>query len=180
MTEVIHPPALSLPIWPLAPEPVDAAGTSFLIICFDEPGPREVAAQEVARAWTSAAELIGPTTLAILSTVDQNGRSELAALLSRCRTGVRIMIVGGQHDVLAALAVAREHGASPSELRSFTIHTKDLSFYCAHCRSTYRGAARPADHVVCPGCQRTLEVHCALNSARGSFLAAAVHARDLP
>ncbi len=163
---MVHPAALSLPHWPEHPGRVDSAGTSFLILSF---GGMESAA--TAGVWISQAQDHGPTTALAFDTLDDDAVAALAASFARCRTGVRIMVVGGQHDVLAALALARSYGACDAELTSFATHTDDLGFYCAHCRGTHRAHAAPGQLVVCPGCGRTLEVHAALNASRGSFLA---------
>lgn len=172
---IVHPAALSLPNWPEHPERVDTSGTSFVILSF---GGLEAA--DTAGAWVSEAAEHGPTTLLVFDQFDDYAAAALPDVFDRCRTGVRIMVVGGQHDVLAAVALARSCGAGDCELRVYATHTRDLSFFCAHCRGTHRAEAAPGQLVGCPGCSRTLEVHAALNVSRGSFLASDAQARDLP
>lgn len=173
--EIVFPAALSLPDWPESSGPVDANGTSFLILSF---GGLESA--EVAGRWMAEAKNHGPTTLAVFDTFDDEAAAALPGILERVRVGVRIMVVGGQHDVLAALAVARSCGAGETESRGFATHTRDLAFYCAHCRATHRAEVAPGENVRCPACDRMLEIHAALNRSRGSFLASATEARNLP
>lgn len=175
VTEHVHPPALSLPSWPLEPEPVDRSGTSFLVIAV---GASQCA--HIARAWAQQAEAIAPTILAVYESLEPDDRSDLVRVLGRCRTGVRIMVVGGQYDVLTALALARSAGAIGDELRSFVTHEHDLPIYCAHCRDTYRVEGSPGDDAQCPGCLRILEIHPHMSAVRGSFLASDAHARELP
>lgn len=174
--EVVHPPALSLPRWPSEPGPVDADGRSHLVVAIG-PDP-EVA--RVSGGWVRAAEALAPTTLAVLDTMsDPIDRATLADALERAHTGVRVMITGGQYDVLQALAFARNVGLLPQELTSFAAHTRDLPLYCAHCRETHRVEGEPGGEVTCPGCDRHLEIHAHLSAARGSFLASDARAREL-
>jgi hypothetical protein len=174
--EHVHPPTLALPEWPSVPEPVDVSGTSFLVIAV---GSHERTGA-VARDWVRDAESVAPTTLVVLDAVDaEPDRLQLAASLASARTGVRIMVAGGQYDVLMVLARARLAGALPRELTSFVTHSRDLPIYCAHCRDTHRVEAVPGGLVECPGCDRLLEVHAHLSAALGSFLASDTRARDL-
>lgn len=172
--EIVHPAALSLPAWPEHHGAVDPSGTSFLILSF---GGLESA--QVAGDWMAEAKNYGPTTLAVFEEFDDDAAATLPGVLQRLRIGVRILVVGGQHDVLATLALAQAHGASEAELYGFATHTRDLAFYCAHCRGTYRAEIAPGGTVRCPDCDRLLEVHAALNRARGSFLASDTEARKL-
>ena len=174
--EVVHPAALSLPRWPAEQEPVDPGGTSYVVVAV---GPdAEVAG--VAGGWVRAAEALAPTALAVLDAMsDPADRTTLADVLDRARTGVRVLVVGGQYDVLQTLAFAREIGLLPHELTSFVTHTRDLPLYCAHCRDTHRVEGEPGGEVTCPGCARRLEIHAHLSAARGSFLASDARAREL-
>ncbi|MXP21766.1 DUF3445 domain-containing protein [Gordonia sp. HNM0687] len=161
-------PGDGLPAWPTDPDPIDSAASTFLIVSVgDEPRTGDVAAQ-----WVSAAEAIGRTHLLVLDTLTRE--EDLAALrtaLSAVSTGVRIHIVGGQYDVLTALAITRECGAVDTELSAFVVHTRDLPVYCAQCRNLFRGEGIPGGTLDCPGCARTLEVHPHHSAALGGFLA---------
>ncbi|BAX92167.1 hypothetical protein MSG_02018 [Mycobacterium shigaense] len=166
----------SMPRWPAAPEQVDLDATSFLIVGIGH----ERRTVEVSREWLGQAEITAPTELLLLdSFTDASSVSAFAAALGRARMGVRLMMVGGQFDVLMALAQARAAGALPQELASFVVHTRDLPMYCAHCRNTFRVSRAPGDEVTCPGCTRRLEIHTHLSAVRGSFLASDVRAREL-
>ncbi|WP_299561039.1 dimethylamine monooxygenase subunit DmmA family protein [uncultured Mycolicibacterium sp.] len=174
--EVVPPQIPSLPSWPSAPDPVDTAAASFLVVAVGSaPGVADVAAD-----WVRQAEASGPTRLLTLDSMTSGtDRAALADALDRLRTGVRIMVVGGQYDVLRALTAARDHGAIPAELSAFVVHTDDAPIYCAHCRGTYRVEAGPGDETPCPGCGRTLEIHHHFAAALGSFLASDARAREL-
>lgn len=175
--EVVPPPAPSLPVWPETPEPVDATGTSFLVVALGA----DAETARVARGWVEQAEPMAPTTLGVLETIDDPAdRATLDRLLSAARTGVRLMVVGGQYDVLLVLSAARAAGLVPAELRSFVTSTAELPVYCAHCRDTHRVAGAPGDEVTCPGCARLLEIHAHLAVSLGSFLASDARATGLP
>jgi len=171
---VVEAPVLGLPAWPVAPEPVDPSGTSYLVIAL---GSR-VRVAEVAGAWVRDAEGRAPTRLVVLDDVDAQ-RAELVEAFEAARTGVRIMVVGGQYDVLTALALARAHGAGPDELRAFVVDASDLPVYCAHCRDAHRLVGARGGEVDCPGCGRRLEVHPHHSATRGAFLASDARAREL-
>lgn len=177
VTEVVPPPAPSLPDWPTDPPAVDPTATSYVVVAVGgHPCTREVAG-----AWVADAEGRAPTTLVVLDGLaDPRDAAELADALGRARTGVRVMAVGGQHDVLAVLTAAREAGAIDTELAAYCVHTDDLPMYCAHCRATHRAEGAPGDEVVCPGCARTLEIHTHFTRALGAFLASDARAGDLP
>ncbi|QGF24050.1 heme-dependent oxidative N-demethylase family protein [Raineyella fluvialis] len=175
--EEVHPPALSLPVWPERPDPVDADGSSFLVIAVGDDPRTDL----IARDWARDAARVGGTALTRLgSMTDSADRARLAGQLDQLRTGMRLMVVGGQYDVLQVLAEARAAGAIAAELRAFVVHRRDLPVQCAHCRQTHRVEAAPGDEVACPGCQRILAIHPHLAAVRGSFLGSDAHARDLP
>ncbi|MDF9717908.1 dimethylamine monooxygenase subunit DmmA family protein [Nocardioides sp. ChNu-99] len=183
MSTVTAPgPVLGLPVWPAEPEPVDPSGTSYLVVALGT----AARTAEVAARWVRAAEAQAPTRLVVADDV-VNGRSDLVAALVAARTGVRILVVGGQCDVLLALALARTHGAGEAELRSFAVDgaaaaaglPTDLPVYCAHCRDTHRVHAPYGGEATCPGCARLLEIHPHLSATRGSFLASDARAREL-
>lgn len=164
------------PQWPTTPEPVDPDGASYLVLAI---GAHPDTAR-VARSWVESAEAMAPTTLGVLDRLDDPvDRAALRELVGRTRTGVRVMVVGGEYDVLQALAEARAAGLLPVELRSFVSDRADLPVYCAHCRATHRIATRPGAEVDCPGCGRRLEVHEHLSAHRGDFLASDARAREL-
>ncbi len=177
VTEVVPPPAPSLPDWPADPPAVDPSATSYVVVAVGA----DAGTREVAGAWVADAEGRAPTTLVVLDAVaDPRDRAELTEALERARTGVRVMAVGGQHDVLAVLTAARDAGAIDAELAAYCTHTDDLPMYCAHCRATHRVEARPGEEVTCPGCARVLEIHAHFTRALGSFLASDAHAAGLP
>lgn len=174
--ETIPPQFPALPKWPETPEPVDPAATSYLVIAIGSASQTS----EVARSWVQAAEAVAATRLLCLDSMNDAGDiTQLDEALSDARTGVRIMVVGGQFDVITALTRAREAGAIPAELTSFVVHTDDLPIYCAHCRGTHRVQARPGDEVTCPGCARDLTIHGHFASAIGSFLASDAHPGEI-
>lgn len=167
-TEVVPAPAPSLPRWPEAPEAPDPAAASFLIVAI---GGSE-ATRETARDWVRRAEAMAPTTLVLLDDVDDPAdATSLDEALSAARTGVRIMVTGGQYDVLRALTTARDAGAVPAELSAYVCDTSDLPVYCAHCRDTHRATGAPGTTITCPGCVRRLEIHAHHTAALGAFLA---------
>lgn len=166
--EVLPPQVPSLPRWPVTPEPVDGSGRTFLVIAFGG----DSAAAEVARGWVEEAEQLGPTTLALLDDVDEAAdRQVLEATLARARTGVRLMVVGGQYDVLQTLARLRRAGALEKELRSFVTGLSEIPVFCAHCQTIFRARTAPGGETACAGCERTLSVHEHLAVLHGSFLA---------
>ena len=174
--EVVPPQVPSLPRWPESPDPVDAEGTSFLVVAVG--GGR--AAGDVARAWTDQAEGVGPTTLVVLDAIDDDAdRAAFDTVLARTCTGVRVMVVGGEYDVLQVLSLLRRAGALESELRSFVTDRSEIPVFCAHCQTTFRATTRPGGEAPCPSCRRTLEVHEHLAALRGSFLASDANATSL-
>ncbi|MEV5837570.1 dimethylamine monooxygenase subunit DmmA family protein [Nocardia sp. NPDC052112] len=174
--EQVPPQFPSLPHWPATVEPVDTTGTSFLVLAVG--GGSEAAA--VAREWTAEAEALGPTTLALLDAIDHPpDRDAFQTLLGLARTGVRVMVVGGQYDVLQTLSLLRRSGASEAELRSFVTDHSEIPVFCAHCRTTFRALTAPGGAATCPGCRRELEVHKHMAALLGSFLASDANARTL-
>lgn len=174
--ESVHPPALSLPSWSSSPGTVDPSAASVLILCLgDDPK-----ALEVATGWRDVAVAMCPTTLTHLPRL--TGPDDTGAVreqLHEQRTGVRVMVVGSQHDVLVANAEAYAAGMFPGEITAFVTDSSDLPMYCAHCRDTYRVEGEPGGEVDCPGCGRRLEIHAHLSKVRGSFLASDVKAREV-
>lgn len=173
LIEAVAPAAPSLPVWPPAPEPVDVTGRSFVVL---QLGPD---ARAVADGWAAAAAALGPVDRHRWDRLDPDAREALGAVLAGLSCGVRIMVVGPQDDVLLALALAREAGAEPAELRCFVTRTDVLPVYCAHCRETERVVAGPGDVVSCPSCARRLEIHPHVSAVRGSYLGSDATARDL-
>ncbi|MFI6358599.1 dimethylamine monooxygenase subunit DmmA family protein [Streptomyces sp. NPDC050743] len=166
--EIVPPPAPSLPHWLAEPEPVDPAGTSYLIVAL---GPH-ARTRQVAQEWVAAAEALASTAFVVVDSIDApDARAALDASLDKALSGVRIMVVGGQYEVLRTLTIARDAGAIPAELSAFVVDTTELPLYCAHCRDTFRAAGSPGDTVTCAGCARRLEIHRHYAAALGSFLA---------
>lgn len=163
---------LGLPQWPDVPPAVDESGGSHLVLALGE-HPRTI---EVATGWLREAQTHAPSRL-----VDRI--EDVEHVLQDCRTGVRLLVVGDQYDVLTTLATARAHGLGPAELRCFVVEPDaepgDLPVFCAHCRATHRVRTRPGSQAGCPGCGRTLEVHPHHSASRGSFLASDARAREL-
>lgn len=168
VAEEIPPQVPSLPRWPDRPGPVDASGTSFLVLAIG--GGAEAAA--VARRWAAEAEGFGPTTLGVLGAIDDPG--DLATfenMLGRARTGVRVMVAGGQFDVLQALARLRQRGAIESELTSHVTDLGEIPVFCAHCQTIFRVVATPGGAATCAACERPLVVHEHMAAQLGGFLA---------
>lgn len=174
--EVVLPPAFSLPRFAETPGGVDPGGASFLIVAL---GPEPETAS-IARAWVDEAQAMGQATLAVLDTMsDPDDRDALGRLLARSRTGVRVMAVGGQYDVLQAVAAVRAAGVIAEEITAYPVHRRDLPVFCAHCRRVNRVEGEPGMTVACPGCARVLEIHPHAAAVRGSFLASDAQAREL-
>jgi hypothetical protein len=168
MSDLAHPPRHALPQWPSNPDAIDPEAATHLVIAIGS-APET---SEVAGAWVRAAEAVAATTMLVLDNIDDPAdRAGYDEVLASARTGVRILIVGGQYDVLRALAIARDAGAIPAELSAYVVDTSELPLYCAHCRDTHRVGGAPGDFVTCPGCARLLEIHPHLAAASGSFLA---------
>ncbi|UQX13592.1 dimethylamine monooxygenase subunit DmmA family protein [Candidatus Mycobacterium methanotrophicum] len=168
---------LGLPVWPDNPGDIDSKGAAFLVIM----AGAEPESRDVAQMWLTAAALTAPTRLLVVgSLADDNDRQAVEQAVAEARTGVRIMVVGGQHNVLLILAAARAAGVLPQELTAFVTHTRDLPMYCAHCRDTHRVVGQPGELVQCPGCRSQVEIHSHHSAVRGSFLASSVEARTLP
>ncbi len=169
---------LGLPRWPAAPGPVDPAGASYLVVALGaHPGTTEVAAR-----WVRLGERRAPTRSLTVAGIDGD-RAAIVRALEEARTGVRILVVGPQYDVLLTLALAREHGAGPAELSCFVVDAGSgptaLPVFCAHCRATHRVVGEPGGEVTCPGCSRRLEIHPHHSARGGSFLASDARAREL-
>ncbi|MGV6991780.1 heme-dependent oxidative N-demethylase subunit alpha family protein [Gordonia amicalis] len=164
------PTGPGMPVWPTTPPDVDTTGAAFLVVAVGD----DAETAHVSRNWVAAAEAVGATRLLVLDTLtDEQDRRSLNAALDAALTGTRILVTGGQYDVMTALAMAREAGAVPAELSSYVVHTRDLPLYCAHCRTTFRVEGRAGGVVSCPGCARDLEVHEHHSPTMGSFLASA-------
>jgi len=169
-------PQHGMPVWPDTPDGIDPQGATFLVIAAS-PEPE---AHNVAQIWMTAAASVAPTRLLVVdSLADDNDRSAVEQAIAKACNGVRIMVVGGQHDVLLTLAAARAAGALAEELSAFVIHTRDLPMYCAYCRDTHRVVGQPGEIVECPGCRREVEIHQHCSATRGSFLASDARARTL-
>ena len=165
-----------MPVWPSTPPAVDVDARAFLIIAIG--GDPQTA--HVSRTWVGTAETVGPTRLLVLDALDvDHDRAALEQALGETSVGSRIMVVGSQFDVLAALSMARAQGAIASELAAFVTSTADLGVYCAHCANTSRVTAAVGDVITCPGCARSIEIHEHHSASRGSFLASASDAREL-
>lgn len=163
-------PGPGMPVWPTRPPAVDTTGSAFLVVAIGD----DADVAHVSRGWVGEAEAIGATRLLVLDAlVDAADRSALRSALDECRTGTRILVTGGQYDVMTALAMARAAGAVAAELSSYVTHTRDLPLYCAHCRDAFRVVAAAGGTVVCPGCARDLEVHEHHSPVLGSFLGSA-------
>ncbi|MDL9935356.1 DUF3445 domain-containing protein [Gordonia sp. ABSL1-1] len=161
-------PQPGVPAWPTRPAEIDTAGAGFLIVAIG--GDAETG--HVAATWVKAAEAAAPTRLLVLDSLDTDAdRHTLDQVLHEKRTGSRILVVGGQFDVLVALTAARAAGAIADELSAYVTDTSDLPMYCAHCHQTSRVVAGPGDVVVCPECDRNVEIHAHHSAVRGSFLA---------
>ncbi|MGW5524678.1 heme-dependent oxidative N-demethylase subunit alpha family protein [Gordonia sp. NPDC003950] len=170
------PVAQGLPDWPATPPAVDTDAAEFLIVAVGH----DDHASHVARTWINQASEVGPTRMLVLdSLTDTADADTLRQALGQGVTGTRIMVTGGQFDVMTALAIARGAGAIADELTAFVTHTDDLPMYCAHCTTTARVEGRPGQVVTCPGCGTTVEIHEHHSSSRGSFLASAAEAREL-
>ncbi|TIC79917.1 dimethylamine monooxygenase subunit DmmA family protein [Nocardioides sp. GY 10127] len=171
---------LGLPVWPAEPEPVDPRATGYLVaVCGADPR-----AEAVGAYWSAAATRVAPTRLLALPDGPVGaGRDLLVRALGELRTGARVMVAGGRHDVLVALAVCRAQGACPEELRSFAVDAHDgpvpLPVFCAHCRAVHAMTAEPGGTTTCPGCARELDVHPHHSAALGAFLASDARAREL-
>jgi len=172
VTEEIPPQVPSLPHWPERPEQVDTDGTSFLVLAVGSAD--EVAT--VAGGWVAQAEAVGPTTLGILDSVDApEDLRTVEELLGRARTGVRVMVVGGQYEVLRLLSLLRRRGALESELTAFATDTTAIPLFCAHCQTIFRAEAAPGGEDDCPGCARRLEIHEHMAVLLGAFLGSVVY-----
>ncbi|MDS1113303.1 DUF3445 domain-containing protein [Gordonia westfalica] len=164
------PTGPGMPVWPTTPPAVDTTGAAFLVIAVGD----DAETAHVSRNWVAAAEAVGETRLLVVDSLsDDQDRSSLNDALDAAITGTRILVTGGQYDVMTALAMAREAGAVPAELSSYVVHTRDLPLYCAHCRNTFRVEGRAGGVVSCPGCARDLAIHEHHSPTMGSFLASA-------
>ncbi|MCP2252713.1 hypothetical protein LY13_001456 [Prauserella aidingensis] len=176
MNTDIPPPFYSLPEWPAEPPPVDPAGTSYVVVAIGG----HARTREVARAWVEEAEAAAPTVLAVLDSMSADtDRATFGEVLAAARTGCRLLLVGGQYDVLTASTAAHDAGALPGEIAAFVVDTGDAPIHCAHCRAPHRVAGGPGDEVTCPGCGRLLEIHPHLAWSLGCFLASDAHAMTL-
>ncbi|MBD0862783.1 DUF3445 domain-containing protein [Gordonia sp. zg691] len=159
-----------MPVWPSTPPAVDACGAAFLVIAVGDGA--ETA--HVSRAWVSAAEMIGPTRTVVLDSLTEDAdRATLRSALDEAVTGTRILITGGQYDVMTGLALARAGGAAPAELSAYVTDLGDLPLYCAHCRDVFRVEGVAGGTVACPGCARDLEIHQHHSATLGGFLGSA-------
>ncbi|WP_300458538.1 dimethylamine monooxygenase subunit DmmA family protein [uncultured Nocardioides sp.] len=172
-------PALGLPWWPSAPEPVDPAAAGVLVLALGV-DPRVA---EVATAWADEAERVAPTRVVTVPEGIDGGAATVSAALTTARTGVRILVVGAQYDVLRGLALARGLGAGPRELSAYAVDAgaarADLPVFCAHCRAVRRLHTTPGGTVDCTGCGRHLEVHGHHSASLGAFLTSDSRAREL-
>ncbi|MDV6271235.1 dimethylamine monooxygenase subunit DmmA family protein [Rhodococcus globerulus] len=176
VADTLPPRIPSVPHWPVTPPPPNPAAASYLIVAI---GALESTAR-VVNQWISQAGETAPTQLLTLDSMESStDRAALVRALDCAYTGVRILVTGGQYDVIVALTAARDHGAIACELTGFAVHTRDAPVYCAHCRNTFRAQAEPGELIMCAHCARTLEIHEHFTSALGSFLASDAHAREI-
>ena len=97
----------------------------------------------------------------------------LPALTTRLRqsaTGLRLMVVGPEQQVLAVQSCAIEAGMIDAELTLFATSTKARSLYCAHCKTTSSVYVGVGSVAPCSGCGRGLMVYSHLSRRSGSYL----------
>lgn len=163
--EVVDSGSWSLPQWPELPPEPDPTGASFLLIGYATPE-----AQAVAQQWEKVAGRLNPPRPVRLLHNYQFDHDQLAELLKEARCGVRLLVAGGQYDVLQTMAAARELGLESGEIIGFATAEDDLPLFCPHCQTSSRAYAQVFDWTTCPGCQRALTVKPQYSSQRGSFL----------
>jgi hypothetical protein len=154
----------SVPRW-RAPELPAAA--AYLACWFGDPA-RAAVAQLLARA----RPVTTVTTAAFPAQWDAPTEAELARLLDRCRTGVRIVLAGPEATVMRAQALARAHGATAEELvlladeamtregtvREYPAGRSARRVFCVTCRHPFETVAALGELVTCPGCGAGLAV----------------------
>ena len=144
---------------------MDATGRDFGVVSFGQDG------LVVAGWWlTEIAGLPAPSW----SLSSEGAAADLLpALTTRLRqsaTGLRLMVVGPEQDVLAVQSCALEAGLIHAELTLFATSTKARSLYCAHCKTTSSVQAAVGSVAPCAGCGRGLMVYSHLSTRSGSYL----------
>ncbi|NLS10722.1 hypothetical protein HGQ17_12110 [Nesterenkonia sp. MY13] len=163
--EAVDSGTWSLPQWADQPPDPDLTGASFLLISY---GDSE--AEAVVQQWEAGlrrTDLDPPVLRFHASAFD---RDQLADKLAEARCGVRLMIAGGQYDVLQAMATARALGLETGEITRYATAYEDLPLFCPHCQTTSRAYAEVFDWTDCTGCHRVLTIKPHYSSQRGSFL----------
>lgn len=146
------------------PAAVDATGRTFLVAAVGRcPDGRRVATD-----WVAQAVALGRTATVM---VDADARRIRDAVLG-ASAGTRVMFVGPEREVMAAVAAARAAGALPSEVIVHRTTPGAVTVFCPHCATTADTAAVPGDRLPCRSCGTVLEIRPHRSSHHGSYLGA--------
>ena len=154
----------SVPRW--APElpAADPAARAVALVGF---GP---AAARVVAGWRAQVGAGTEVWSRLAERADDAALAALAEQLRAARVGWRLMLAGPEADVLAARAVAVEHGALDAEVRTAVTGAALKRVFCAHCRTTTERDVPVAAEVECAGCRRQLHVYAHVSRRRGAYL----------
>lgn len=154
-----------MPRWPAQPPRVDVAGRVFGVAA-----PLDCA---VAAGWVAAISQLGRPSWRIEP-------ADLGRALGNATVGVRVMVSGPEHDVLAAGAACREAGLLDDEVTLFATTTSARRIYCVHCKATSLVTTAVGDVATCSACHRGLHVYEHFSRRSASYLGFQANAESLP
>jgi hypothetical protein len=163
----------SVPRWPTEPPSVDPMGRAYLVISRGE------AARAVAAEWAREIRAIGRP---LWCDHRDAGSAPATALLRRqigtARVGLRLMVAGGEIEVLDVLRIARAAGAIEAEWRAHVTAVPARRVQCIHCHQHTIGAVAIGDTICCGGCARSLVVYHHVSRAHGAYMGYMVDAEE--
>lgn len=157
----------SVPAWAVAAVamPVDRAAAHAALITF---APDDGACAEWRAELGRARIPYEPIDLSGASKADVS--RAMGVLVDSATVGFRLMLHGPLAPVLAARAVALEHGLLDDEIVVSTTDVAQIPLYCVHCAAESVVTAAIDDVVACLGCGTDLLVHHHVSRRKGSFL----------
>ncbi|QYB07716.1 hypothetical protein I1A62_26275 [Rhodococcus sp. USK10] len=142
---------------------MDLVGRHYHLIGFG--GSGEVTA--VLDRWTRELDAAGLSAV----TYPLVGAEDIEGLIAASTVGSRLLIAGPAHEVMDAIAIARDAGVLPCELLVHMTPSEIITIFCPHCGTGTRATTRPGETTECAGCARVLLVRPHTSTHHASYLA---------